>query len=265
MKYLDFMIKCERIPKSFPFLFSLLFFISVSGNSQTPETQFQNANNLFQSKKYEQAAEIYENLIQAGNQSAELHLNLGNSYFRTNNLGRAILHYERALIINPDLEDARYNLKIANQKQRNELETIQPFFLKKQWETLRQCCSEGTWSFFGLMMLWLGIGGLAVWFLANERTQRKKGFIIGIVLIILSILPFSLASSRAKFEHSSGKAILLEKSIALKSGPDEASTDIIQIYEGLKMDLLDKIGEWHKVKLSNGEQGWLHEGSFEEI
>jgi uncharacterized protein YgiM (DUF1202 family) len=61
------------------------------------------------------------------------------------------------------------------------------------------------------------------------------------------------------------KAILISEYIYLKSGPDDASTDILKIHEGLKVNLLDKIGEWHKVKLSNGEEGWLPEGVLEEI
>ena len=264
MKILDMTMKCERLIKSFTFVI-LLLFPSSNICTQTPEMQFQDANNLFQSKKYEQATEVYESLIQSGNQSGELHLNLGNTYFRLNNLGKAILNYERALILNPNLEDAQYNLKIANQNQANELETLQPFFLEKWWENARQTLSEGTWSFSGFTNALVRNRRFCDLVLANERTQRKKGFVAGIILIILSMLPFSLASSRAKFEQSTGKVILLEKSIALKSGPDEASTDIIQIYEGLKMNLLDRIGEWHKVKLYNGEQGWLPEGSFEEI
>ncbi|MCR9290250.1 MAG: tetratricopeptide repeat protein [Bacteroidetes bacterium] len=233
--------------------------------AQTSFTQFQEANNFYQSKQYSKAIEVYEGILTQGEYSAELYYNAGNAYFRNGNLGKAIVNFERALLEDPGNEDIQYNLKIANENRIDEIDILQPFFLKQWWISLREMGSEGFWSGLGLLFLWLGVGGIVLWLIGQERTQKKKGFFVGIILLILSILPFSLASSRSKFEDNSEKAILISESIYLKSGPDDASTDILKIHEGLKVNLLDKIGEWHKVKLSNGEEGWLPEGVLEEI
>lgn len=246
-------------------LLAYFFLVSAIGFSQNSQTQFQEANNLYQSKRFGKAIDIYEAILAQGERSAELCFNLGNAYFRSGSLGKAILNFERALIQNPNMEDARYNLEVANKNQKDELETLEPFFLKQWWQKTRSLFSEAVWTTLGLLFLWSGIGGLIMWLFGTERTQKKKGFFAGLVLVLLSILPFSLASSRAQFDAHTNRAILISSSISLKSGPDQASTEIITIHEGLKLELLDKIGEWHKVKLSNGEQGWLPEGVFEEI
>ena len=74
-----------------------------------------------------------------------------------------------------------------------------------------------------------------------------------------------MARSQASFEQHSRLAIVLENTIEVKNGPDAQSTAVIEIHEGLKVELLDQIGEWYKVKLSNGDQGWLPMNSLEEI
>ena len=125
--------------------------------------------------------------------------------------------------------------------------------------------SANIWGGLTLLSLWAGIAGFIVWLFGKSRDRKKQGFIGGIILTLLSILLYFLASSQAKFEHNSSQAIILANKVAVKNGPDKISTDVIEIHEGLKVELLDQIGDWYKVALSNGDQGWLPIDSLEEI
>ena len=116
-----------------------------------------------------------------------------------------------------------------------------------------------------VLSLWVGLGGLIMWLFGVTRERKKQGFIAGLCFLLLSFIIYFLANSQANFEKNSQLAIVLDKKIELKNGPDKESSAVLEIHEGLKITLLDQIGDWYKVKLSNGDQGWLPVGSFEEI
>lgn len=243
---------------------SIFLIIPVFSNEKLPQV-FEEANNAYQKKDYALAIKKYESILEQNHQSAELHYNLGNAYYRMNQLGYAILHLEKAKLFAPNNEDINYNLELVRQKQKDEIEVLSPFFLKKWWNNVKNVLSLGAWTSIGLLFLWGGIAGLCFWLLGQTRKLKKWGFIGGIVGILLSILPFSLALSHHNTYQNSGFAILLEQSINLYSGPDAASTKLDELHEGLKVELLDKINDWYKVKLSDGEEGWLPEAVLETI
>jgi len=245
-------------------IYYLLFFFNTL-LATTPQDLFIQANESYTQGQYQKAIDTYEAVLATGNFSNEIYYNLGNAYFKTKRKGKAVLNFERALLANPSDEDAAYNLAIVNQQLADNLDQVDTFFLKKWWQNFYRAATSGFWSFLTLAFLWIGVGGFVLWLIGKERAKKKQGFIGGIVLLLLSLLFFFAARSQGDFEQNSHLAILLEPVIDLKNGPDEKSTSLLKIHEGLKVELLDQIDTWYKVKLSNGEQGWLPKGSVEEI
>jgi DNA uptake lipoprotein len=241
-------------------LFCLLLF-----GAQELDQQFKNANDAYAAKQYAEAIQLYESILKQDLHSPEIYYNLGNSYYKTQQKGRAVLNYERGLYIAPHNEDLRYNLNLVNSELLDDFSLIPSFFLSRWWNHAVQLASSQTWTILGLLLLWLGIGGLVLWVLGEERNQKKKGFIIGLAALLLCLLPFALAVGKAQFDEDSGVAILLEREASLRSAPDAESNEILLLHEGIKMSILDEIGEWDKVRLSNGEEGWLPKEMIERI
>lgn len=247
-------------------LFSFLLSVtSLCLLAQDYNEQFAVANNAYRDGDYAAALEKYEAIEAVGLRSAELYYNIANTHYRQETLGKAILYYERALELAPNDEDIQNNLAIAREDLQDEIEALPPFFLRAWWAALRDTLSSSTWAYLAIGILWVGILGLILWQLGKVRSQRKLGFSMGLTLTLLSILPFTLAYSKAQVEVRSGEAIVLEKEVILRYAPEAKSTEIVALHEGTKVQLIDKISTWHKVRLANGEQGWLPEGSFEEI
>lgn len=238
--------------------------ISLFAQEEVANT-FAQANELYKQKKYEEAVKLYEDLVVADWESTELYYNLGNAYYKKKELGKAILNYERALLLDAGNEDVLYNLALAEGEREDEIEVLPPFFLAAWWQNMRHAATSTTWGIIGLLLLWAGIAGLVILLLGKNRKQKKLGFIAGMVLLLLSMLPLSLSYSRAQIEENSGTGIVLAKKINLKSGPDDASTTLNKLHEGTKVKLLDQVGEWHQIRLQNGEIGWLAVSGFEEI
>lgn len=241
-------------------LLSLSLLLACSLFAQYEE--FQTANAAYENKQYPKAIAGYTALLEAGYQSAELHYNLANAYYRTGELGQAVLHYERALRLAPNDKDIVHNLEVVRRQVEAERPAIEGFRL---WtNTLRLFSSDG-WGALGLFILWLGVAGLVLWQIGKTREYRKWGFLAGVVLLFLSLLPFALAYFRSEADTNHNQAIVLQSQVMLRSAPDEQSQEVKPVFEGAKVQLLDVIGNWHKVQASDGEEGWLPDGTFERI
>ena len=247
-------------------IIALLLTINLTAYSNTDsEALFNAANTAFQNKQYDEAIQQYETILKNGLVSKEVYFNLGNCFYKKNKIGKAILNYERALLLESNDKEVLHNLEIAKEQRVDEIEALPDFFLAKWWKSIRQLMSSGGWSFLGILSLWAGIGGLVLWLLGKTREHRKKGFAYGLGLVILSFLPFALSYSSYNYSKNSKNAIILNNQISLKSGADEASTEILKINEGTKVNIQEKISNWYKVRLENGEVGWLLDTDLEEI
>ena len=225
---------------------------------------FQEANSDYKSGNFAVATQKYEAILKQGVASQELYYNLGNAYFKQNQVGKSVLNYERALLYGAN-DDISYNLSIARDKVKNEPEQIKPFFLRKWWDSVRRLTSVDTWSVLSILLIWTGIAGFCFWLVATEREYKKRGFITGTVLLPLSLIAFLAArSNRSTLCERKGAVVMTENTI-VRSAPDELGATVETLGEGVKLTVLDQIGSWYKVQLSNGEQGWLTLNQIEKI
>ena len=125
--------------------------------------------------------------------------------------------------------------------------------------------SADGWSMVALFLLWIGIVGMALWLLSSERTLKKRGFIVGAVLIPLSILLFLLANNAKNEANSSKFAIIMVRETPFRSSPDANAAPTSMLHEGIKIEILDKISNLLKTRLPNGEEGWIEETAVEKI
>ena len=119
------------------FLLLLFAFTNVKSFVQTEaEAAMQSGNTFYQKENYEAAAKEYESVLENGYESAPLYYNLGNSYFRLNELGKAILNYEKALKLEPGDEDVIYNLRIAEARTIDKIQEVPEIFISEWWNVL---------------------------------------------------------------------------------------------------------------------------------
>jgi len=227
--------------------------------------QLTSANQAYQQKDFATAIQQYEVLLQQGFHSEALYYNLGNSYYCANDLGKAVLNYERALLLDPNDADTRHNLQLVQNQLPDKIDPLPAFFLSKWWNGLGGVLSAQTWSIIVLVLLWVSVSGLTLWLLGRVRRYKKIGFLVGTSLLVGSLLAFALANSRTKAMQNSGRAVVLQKEIVLRSAPDTKSKEVFTLHSGATVQLLDKIGDWYKVSLRDGMQGWLPDESFERI
>ena len=108
--------------------FLVIGIIPMNAFAFEPATEFQKANNLYQKNSFDSAAKIYEKIISEEYFSVEVYFNLGNCYYKMNKTAKAILNYERALKLKPNDEDILFNIKVAQLKVVDKIETVPEIF-----------------------------------------------------------------------------------------------------------------------------------------
>lgn len=210
----------------------------------------------YQEAKYDRAIDIYEEVLASGTHSVAVYFNLGNAYFKVGNIPEAILNYERALLLDPSDKEVAENLDFVRTKIPVEPEPLPAFFLHAWWLAGSQFFSAGAWGTMGLILLWIAAGGWIVWLLGKTRQLKKNGFMTGLAGILLAILPLALAFGRKNHENAGTYAILMEESALLRA-PDDASQVLVPLEEGWKVSCIESFEGWHKIRLGNGDEGWV--------
>jgi tetratricopeptide (TPR) repeat protein len=242
-----------------------LFLFTAISLADGNESLFELANEKYSEGLYEEAIESYENILSSGYSSAALYYNLGNAYYKQNNVTKAILNYERALLLSPGDEDIKYNLDIANQLVTDKIDALPEFFLIRWIRQVRTSLSPGNWGIFSITgFAMAGIFFLLFYFL-RKRALRRLFFILSFLAVFLSgtTLFFGIKQNRELVERNT--AIVVSPTVKGKSSPDEGGTDLFVLHEGVKVWITDKLNAWIEIKLADGNKAWVPENSLERI
>ncbi|NCA84466.1 MAG: tetratricopeptide repeat protein [Clostridia bacterium] len=223
------------------------------------------ANKLYSQNEYQQAATLYQKVIDSGFESSELYYNLGNTYFKLDDMPRAILYYEKARKLAPGDDDIQFNLTIANNRIVDKIETVPEAFYVRWWENLVYAFSLDTWGWISLTAFGLTVLMLLVFLLSNIVWIRKTGFWSGIVFLILFGISFLLAQQKHTSFSRDHQAIVFTPTVTIKSSPTDSSIDLFVIHEGTKVQLTDHVGDWYEIEIANGSVGWLKEEDIRKI
>lgn len=216
--------------------------------------------------QYQEAVQSYLSIVELGLYSADLHYNLGNAYFKSQHYGFSILHYEKALKLAPSHKDARFNLQLANEHVVDDIEQVPEFILTTFVKKIGFLCNSDVWAVLFLVFLSLTLLSLLFLFLSRSLVLRKTGFACAIVAVLLAAasLSFSLVQKRNYTVQDS--AIVVRSVVEVKSSPtDDDSSALFILHEGTKVKLLDTVGPWKNVELSDGRQGWMKDADLEII
>lgn len=223
------------------------------------------ANKYYDGSEYAAAAETYETIISNGFESADLYFNLGNAYFKLNNLPMAIFNYEKARKINPYDDDVLHNLQIANSRIIDKIEPVPQFFLFQWWDVLVKSRSMEQWARISIIAFILFLVMTLLFFLARIVWLKKTGFWTGVAFLAVFIMSFILANQHYWAIHTLTEAIIFTPTVTVKSSPRENSTDIFVIHEGIKVQITNQLGEWYEIKIPDGTKGWILEKDFRRI
>jgi len=223
------------------------------------------ANNAYNQGLYDSALVTYSRVINKGVESGELYYNMGNAYYKNNDIASAILYFEKASMILPNDEDVKYNLNIANSMIVDKIEKVPELFYHHWWNSIYNIMAADAWAIFALVSFSFLILSIGLFILSKKRGNRKLSFYIGMLFLIITIASSALASQKYYLNIEHKEAIVFISSITVKSSPTLNSVDLFVIHDGTKVEIIDRIDSWVEIKIQNGSTGWLPKKSIREI
>ena len=246
-------------------LLSCLVVFSITAGAAETQLLIAKGNTAYSAGKYLEAINTYKSLVSQGYESPYLYYNLGNSFFKLNDIPHAILWYERAKRLDPGNEDVSFNLNVANSRITDKIDPLPEFFVKRWFRVVTDLFSVDTWSASGIAFFIAALLFFSLYIASRVLILRKLGFWAGFSSLLISVvfLLFAWTSYRSLKSEQSG--IITNPTVTVKSSPDEKSTDIFVIHEGCKIQLIDHIGNWYEISIVNGSVGWVEVSNFEKI
>jgi tetratricopeptide (TPR) repeat protein len=214
-------------------------------------------NEYFMNGEYEQAIKEYQAVIDLGYESSELYYNLGNAYYKSHKITMALVNYEKAGILNPRDEEILHNLEMTRQLVVDDIDNL-PEFLPKIWyRRFISLLKSDQWAYISLVAFPVSLLLFLVYLFVRRIRIRKLSFWLAVLLMIISLSTFVFSYHQKKMVYNHSYAIILSPSVTIKSSPDDSGTELFQLHEGTKVKIIDQLGEWKEIKLSDGNVGWL--------
>ncbi|MDE5421477.1 tetratricopeptide repeat protein [Ancylomarina sp. DW003] len=244
-------------------LIALAFSCQIFAQSQS--NLIQEANEYYQKGEFEIAIEEYEAVLETRVEAPEIYFNLANAYYKTGKIAPAILNYERALLLSPEDEDIKYNLELAQKHVVDKLEVLPEFFVSSWVSGLWNSLSANAWSYLSIGFFFLFLALMSLYLYSKLNRIKKLGFFLSILCLLSSLVFYNFASKMNKQLTLREYAIIFNPSVTVKGSPDDSGTQLFLLHEGTKVKVIEELGDWYNIKLSDGNQGWLLKDEIEVI
>lgn len=248
--------------KRFSFLLAVV--IALPLYAETPEQLFDGANQAYRQAKYSEAIKKYEQILD-GNINGEVYYNLGNAYYKSGNIGKAILHYERAMKWLANDDDVRHNLQLANLMIIDRIEAVPGLFVWEWWDAIKSACTLNGITWLAYMFFVGVIGAVIVAMLAPSYAWRRAAFFAGTASLLLLIFSVTIFVAKLDALQRTVSAILTANITTVKNSPDMNSTDAFVLHSGIKVSIIDTVNNWFKIRLADGKIGWMEQTAAEII
>jgi tetratricopeptide (TPR) repeat protein len=228
---------------------ALFFVLTLPGFGADISATFDSANKLYEQGKFTDAVAAYNKLVQAGTVSPAIYFNLGNAYFKSGQVGRAIAAFREAENLAPRDPDVRANLQFI--RARVQAPSASPTVSWQQWLTT---LTVNEWAILSVIILWVWLG---LWVLIQFRPQLKQSLRVvlwcgGAAIFICGGCTYAAWSSESR-----KTAIVVAKDAMLHNGPLEEAPATITVHDGAELPVIDTKNDWLQVRVDNQHVGWL--------
>ena len=245
-------------------LFILLLSLTNLFSFNDVDSIFNQSNNLYNSNSFEQAIDGYKSVLNKDINNGILYYNIGNCYYRLNNLGYARLFYEKAKLYNPTDRDVLHNIELVKAQLIDDIKSVPQFFLVKIINDINVKLNSSQWAYVVILALYLNLIFFLLFFFSKSvdaRVNSLRSLLITIPILLITV--FFLIYSN--FDNKYDTAVLVDSNAYVKTAPSIEADDYFIIHEGVKFQLIDEVDNWSRVLLSDGKDGWISNSTFLKI
>lgn len=243
------------------FLLSLIPLFLTAQN----ELLFSQANEAYNKGNYAKAIELYESIEKTGNVSENLYFNLANSYYKLQKVAPSIYNYEKALSISPNNQDIQDNYRFAQNMRMDQIDQLPEGFLTRSYKKLVTLWSVDTWAWLSIVFGFLFVISFVLFYRAKFSQDRKLFFGGWTLSLLISVICLIFAFQTESYKANTTFAIVFTSETAIQSEPNLRSETLFKLHEGTKVQVMDIVDGWKKIKLTDGKTGWIPKKELKEI
>ena len=237
---------------------TLIFWLICAIGFSQADTSFKEANDLYNTGFYQDAIELYSSILESNLHSAELYYNLANCYYKLNEIGPSVFYYEKALQLAPNDPDIINNLGYAQKMTIDAIQEVPENGVSKFiTKTLNSYSVEG-WAIRSVSLAFLFVILFLGYYLSQSESKKRLFFVSSSLAIVLLIASLTLLFKKERLDDKTNPAIIFAVEAEVKAEPNLRSETAFTLHEGTKVLILETYNSnWSKIKLSNGETGWI--------
>ena len=229
------------------------------------QDNFDKATTLYQKGDYTQAAAVYSSILKSGKESSALYYNLGNTYYKLNNVPESIYYYEKALQLDPENADAKNNLIFANQMKVDAITPLPKTWVRQLSDGIVGLFSAHTWAVLSIIGVFAFVLSFLLYYFVERTALKRTFFSLMLVFLFFSIGSYTLAHFCHKQVSQTQYAILFDKTVRVFSDANAYSSEVMQLHEGTKVEIIEDAKDWVKIRLVNGKTGWTKVSSLRKL
>lgn len=224
------------------------------------------ADSAYAAADYATAIYIYEQLLSTEGEAASVYYNLGNSYYKQGEIARAILNYERALLIAPNNNDMQFNLELARSKAVDKNALVTELFLVRWIRSFVTILSADGWAKGAILCFILLILCLTTFIFTKSKQTKKIIFIFALLSVVSTVVANIIAADKKEKMMLRESAIVMEPSVTIRSTPSVNGTELFILHEGKKVKIKDdSMKDWKEIEIEDGNIGWIPASAIERI
>lgn len=235
----------------------LLVFIITTVSLAKTNTAFEQGNELYNKGQYNEALEKYNSILETNQHSSELYFNIANAHYKLNHIAPSVYYYEKALLLSPNDKEIKNNLAFANNMTIDAIEVVPEVGFSKLVKNATNIMSFDAWAKTAVALIIVFVVLFLIYYFSYKTFKKRLTFVSGFVALFFTFVAIMFAFHKFQLDKNNQPAIVFAKETQVKSEPNLRSQEAFKLHEGTKVQVLDTVNHWKKIKLTDSKIGWI--------
>ena len=245
-------------------LYILILLFTVVGFGQN-EKLFDQGKELYKNGKYQQAINSWMQILENGEASTALYFNLANAQYKLNQIGPSIYYYEKALQLSPNDSDIKTNLSFAENARIDAIEPLPRSVFSKWYSNVADTFTYDGWAILAVILSIVSVVIFLLYYFSYSERRKRILFATSMVAILFLIGSLTMAFLTFGDYSKDQPAIIFSSEIDIKSEPSMGGNTAFVLHEGTKVQITAKDGNWYRILLADGKDGWIPASDLKQL
>lgn len=245
-------------------LYIIVLLFSCSAISQA-DGLFEKGKEQYKNGNFQAAISSWKKVLDGGEHSANLYFNLGNANYKLNNIGASIFYYEKARQLNPLDNDIKTNLSFAENARIDFIEPLPQTVFKKWYNNIAGIFTYNGWATAAVVCSFLFVTLFLLYYFSASAARKRLLFTTSIVSVILLFGSLAMAFTTLADFNNDKPAIIFADEVQVKSDPTLAGNPAFTLHEGTKVQIVSQDGNWYRIELADGKDGWIPSSDLKQL